>query len=171
MVRKWLGKGILGVGQRHGLFMPGEICILVYNQREDRVITVESMRGYSIFVHFTEKPEYAGLSLKELRLIGLKKDRKDMGLWRIIFPYNPQKPSKRKGALIQAIEAVEKHLAKKQVIPLWQAQANGDYITPGETYTAQTMQELPEHLPAKNTSPDLYNAGFEKNSAEEENAG
>ena len=111
MIRKWLGKGIIGIGQRRGLFTPGEILILVYNPREDAVITVQSMRGYSIFVRFKEKLECSGLSLEELRRLGLDADRRDLKLWRVFFRYKPQKPSKQKGALIQAVEAVTRKLA------------------------------------------------------------
>ena len=171
IIRRWLGKGILGVGQRRGLFMPGEICILVYNQRENRVIAVESMRGYSIFMCFREKPEYVGLSLEELRLIGLKKDRKDMGLWRIFFRYNPQKPSKRKGALIQAVEAIEKYLAKKQTDSLRQAAAKANFGSPEETDKIQTMQKPPAYLPVENAPFEPYNSGLAQSAAEEENAG
>ena len=109
-IKKWLGKGILGAGQRRGLFMAGEILVLVYNLEENSVITVQSMRGYSIFARFKEKPEYAGLSLEELHQQGLREDLRELRLWRIIFPYKPRTLTKRKGALIQAVEAVENHL-------------------------------------------------------------
>jgi glucitol operon activator protein len=110
MIRKWLGKGILGIGQRRGLFSPGEILILVYDPNQDAAITVQSLRGFSIFVRFKEKPDCTGLSLKKLRSRGIEEDRRDLKLWRFIFEYDPEKNSKRKGALIQAVEAVEKHL-------------------------------------------------------------
>ena len=122
MVRKWLGKGILGIGQRRGLFTPGEILVLVYSPEDNLVVTVQSMRGFSIFVHFREKSEYSRLSLEELRSRALEEDRRDLGLWRIIFRYQPLKISKRKGALIQAVEAVERHLAQKypsQAVPAY----------------------------------------------------
>jgi len=113
MIRKWLGKGILGIGQRRGLFTPGEIIILVYDTRANAAITVQSMRGYSIFVRFKEKSDCLGLSLEELRRLGLEADRHDLGLWRIFFRYKPQKLSKQKGALIQAVEAVAKKMASE----------------------------------------------------------
>ena len=113
MIRKWLGKGILGVGQRRGLFLPGEIVVFVYNPREDAAITVQSMRGFSIFARFKEVLDCAGLSLEELRNRGLEADRHDLRLWRLFFRYKPDKGSKRKGALIQAVEAVEKYAAEK----------------------------------------------------------
>ena len=110
VIKKWLGKGILGIGQRRGIFIPGEILVLVYNQHDNAVITVQSMRGYSVFARFKEKSEYTGLSLEDLRLRGLKADLRDLRLWRIFISYNPQKQTRLKGALIQAVEAVEKHL-------------------------------------------------------------
>jgi len=113
MIRKWLGKGILGIGQRRGLFTPGEILILVYDTRANAAITVQSMRGYSIFVRFKEKLDYSGLSLEELRRLGMEADRRDLGLWRLFFRFKPQKLSRQKGALIQAVEAVTKKMASE----------------------------------------------------------
>ena len=125
MIRKWLGKGIVGVGQRRGLFTFGELLILVYDAKEDKVITVQSMRGFSIFVRFREKPELLGLSLYELRRQGLIADRQDLKLWRILFQYKLQKATKRKGALIQAVEAVEKYMAKKSFEPFMKMAEQG----------------------------------------------
>ena len=113
MIRKWLGKGILGIGQRRGLFMPGEIIILVYDTKANAAITVQSMRGYSIFVRFKEKLDYSGLSLEELRRLGLEADHRDLRMWRIFFRFKPQKLSRQKGALIQAVEAVTKKIASE----------------------------------------------------------
>ena len=140
MIRKWLGKGILGVGQRRGLFSPGEILILVYNPREDAAITVQSMRGFSIFVRFEEVLDCAGLSLEELRRRGLEADRRDMGLWRIFFRYKPQKLSKQKGALIQAVEAV----AKKKA---------------AEVSDVPMIQQFLASIPSSNIIPERDNAG------------
>jgi glucitol operon activator protein len=71
------------------------------------------MRGFSIFARFREKNDCLGLSMEELRRRGVEEDRRDLILWRVFFRYKPEKRSKRKGALIQAVEAVEKYLAKK----------------------------------------------------------
>jgi len=92
MIRKWLGKGILGVGQRRGLFAFGELLILVYNSRQNKVVTVQNLRGFTIFARFVEIPAFSGLSLEELRSHGTSK----------------------RCALIQAIDAVEKHLRDSQ---------------------------------------------------------
>ena len=118
LIKKWISKGILGVGQRRGLFTPGEIIVFVYNPRKNEVITVQSMRGYSIFALFREKPEFSGLSLEELHNEGLKADRRDLRIWRILFRYKLYNPTKRKGALIQAVEAVEKHLRENSFVPI-----------------------------------------------------
>ena len=113
-VRKWLGKGILGIGQRKGIIRPGELLIFVYNHNKDQVVSVQSMKGYTIFARFLEIKEYTSLSLEELRRIGIEKDAKEMKWYRKRYPYNPSVLSKKKGALIQAVEAVDSHLRKQE---------------------------------------------------------
>ena len=130
----------MGVGQRRGLFTPGEIIILVYNSKANAAITVQSMRGYSIFVHFKEMLNYTGLSLEELRRLGLEADRHDLKLWRIFFRYKPQKLSKQKGALIQAVEAVAKKMAS-------------------EISDVPAIQEFLAAIPSSNTISEKDNAG------------
>jgi glucitol operon activator protein len=98
------------MGQRRGLARPGELLILVYNRREDRVVSVQSMRGYTIFARFEEVKEYTGLSLEELRRIGIERDAREMKWRRRRHPYDPAELTKKKGALIQAVEAVDKYL-------------------------------------------------------------
>jgi len=88
VIRKWLGRGILGVGQRRGLFAFGELLVLVYDSRKNKVVAVQKLRGFTIFARFVEIPAFSGLTLEELRRHGTSK----------------------RCALIQAIEAVEKHL-------------------------------------------------------------
>jgi len=78
------------VGQRRGLFSFGELLVLVYNFREDKVLTVQSLRGYSIFARFVELQDYTGLSLEEL--------------------HHRAAGAGRKEVLIQALDAVKKHL-------------------------------------------------------------
>jgi glucitol operon activator protein len=141
-VRKWLGKGILGIGQRRGLLKPGELLIVVYNPREDRVVSVQSMRGYTVFARFAELKEYAGISLEELRRTGMEKDAEEMKLFRLLRRYNPALRSKRKGALIQAVEAVDRYLQndaeavkrateKIPVIAAAAAEAAAEFAVPG----------------------------------------
>jgi glucitol operon activator protein len=109
-VKKWLGKGILGIGQRRGALRPGEIIILVYNQHEDRVVTVQSMRGYTVFAHFVDVPGLSDLTLDAIRKIGIERDLVEMKFYRKKHPYDPKFLSKKKGALIQAVEAIDLRL-------------------------------------------------------------
>jgi glucitol operon activator protein len=112
-VKKWLGKGILGIGQRRGRLTPGEILILIYDKNEDRVVSAQSMRGYTVFAHFTEVPEYSGLGLDEIRKIGIERDAVEMKWYRKRHPYDPAVLSKKKGALIQAVEAIDMRLRRE----------------------------------------------------------
>ncbi|MDR0402448.1 MAG: transcriptional regulator GutM [Treponema sp.] len=112
-VKKWLGKGLLGIGQRRGRLTPGEIIILVYDKTNDRVISVQSMRGYTVFAHFVEISEYSGLGLDEMRKIGIEKDAIEMKWRRRRHPYDPAVLSKKKGALIQAVEAIDLRLRRE----------------------------------------------------------
>jgi glucitol operon activator protein len=165
MIRKWLGKGIVGVGQRRGLFMPGEICIVAYSPGEDKVLCVESMRGYSIFVRFKEKSELAGLGLEELRAAALKADARDLGLWRIIFRYKAQKVTKRKGALLQAVEGVEKRVEKKPVGVLPTAYIGAAYGDP----VVETPAQYPSvpHPSAPRPVAELADVSWAELSAKE----
>jgi DNA-binding transcriptional regulator of glucitol operon len=92
VIRKWLGKGVLGVGQRRGLFSFGELLVLVYNAHEKKVITVQSLRGLSVFSRFREITAFTGLTLEELRRRNVRPN----------------------SALIQAVDAVEKLIKKEQ---------------------------------------------------------
>jgi DNA-binding transcriptional regulator of glucitol operon len=87
-----MGKGVLGVGQRRGLFSFGELLVLVYNAHEKKVVTVQSLRGFSIFSRFKEISDYTGLTLEELR----------------------RRNARPRSALIQAVEAVEKRLRQEK---------------------------------------------------------
>jgi len=78
----------LGVGQRRGIFAFGELLVLVYNPKENKVAAVENLKGYTIFARFVEIQAYTGLTLDELR----------------------RQAASQKGVLIQAVKAVEKHL-------------------------------------------------------------
>ena len=109
-LKKWRGKGLLGIGQKKGGFKPGEILILVYNRNDDRATSVQRMKGYTIFANFREIKEYTGLSLEELRHIGIEKDAKEFKRYRKKHPYNSAVLSKKKGALIQAVEAVDRYM-------------------------------------------------------------
>jgi glucitol operon activator protein len=112
-IRSLMGKGVLGIGQRRGIIAPGEILILAYDRESDLVTRVLSMRGYTIFAKFGEMPEYAGFTLDEIRRAGIEKDAVEMRRYRKKHPYNPKKPSKKKGALIQAVEAIDLRFSRE----------------------------------------------------------
>jgi glucitol operon activator protein len=71
------------------------------------------MRGYTVFAHFIEVPEYSGLGLDEIRKIGIEKDAAEMKWYRKRHPYDPAVLSKKKGALIQAVEAIDLRLRRE----------------------------------------------------------
>lgn len=109
-VRRMFGGVILGIGHRKGLFRGGEVLILAYNRTEDRVTACKSMRGRTIFASFKDRPELTGVTLRQAREMGLLLDSQDMGRYRRKHRYNPETPSKKKGALIQAVEAIDLRL-------------------------------------------------------------
>ena len=113
-IKKWTGKGILGIGQKKGGLKPGEILILVYNGNKDRAVSVQHMKGYTIFANFREIKEFTGLSLESLRHIGVEKDAKEFKGYRKKHPYDPSVFSKKKGALIQAVEAVDRYIKNQK---------------------------------------------------------
>lgn len=105
-VRGMLGTGLLGIGQRKGGFKSGEIVILSYDRQNDKVICAKSLTGLTIFAKFKELPEYAGLNLSEIREIALELDAVQLKRYRKKHPYNAEVLSKKKGALIQAVENI-----------------------------------------------------------------
>jgi|GEM_PF-1724063 len=107
MVRSMRGSGVLGIGQRKSWLRAGEIVILSYSKREDRVVSCMSMKGFTIFAKFKELPPYTGLTLAEIRKIAIVLDAREMGRYRKRHPYDATVLSKKKGALIQAVEALE----------------------------------------------------------------
>lgn len=109
-VRDMFGGVILGIGHRKGILRGGEILILAYSSEEDVVRACRSMRGRTIFASFRDRPELVGLNLQRVREIGLILDARDMGRYRLKHHYNPTTPSKKKGALIQAVEAIDLRL-------------------------------------------------------------
>lgn len=114
-VKGMLGTGILGIGHRKGGWRGlGEILILSYHQGSGKIVSCKSMKGLTIFAPFKEQEEYRGLSLAEARAAGEKLDQKDMGRYRRKHPYNPKLLSKKKGAFIQAVEAIERRMASER---------------------------------------------------------
>ena len=109
-VREMLGTGLLGIGQRKGGLKSGEILILSYDRKADRVVGCKSMKGLTVMATFKPVPAYVGLSLAEVREAGVRLDAVEMRRYRRKHPYDPYTLSKKKGALIQAVEAIELRL-------------------------------------------------------------
>ena len=107
------GSGILGIGQRRGRIKPGEILILSYNRHSDKVVACKSMRGYSALARFEDRTAYIGMTLAEARETGVARDAKELKGYRKKHPYDPKVLSKKKGALIQAVEAIELRLRRE----------------------------------------------------------
>lgn len=107
-----VGKVILGIGHRKGVIRSGEILLLAYDRASDRIVNCRSMSGITIFAPFRERPELVGLSLSEARVTGIELDALEMGRYRRRHPYDPGALSKKKGALIQAVEAIELRLKR-----------------------------------------------------------
>ena len=106
-VRQMRGSGLLGIGQRRGVLRGGEILILSYDRSSDRVVACMSMKGYTIFAGFEKRPSYIGMTLDEVREAGLSLDAREFRRYRKRHPYDPKVLSKKKGALIQAVEAID----------------------------------------------------------------
>ena len=101
------GSGLLGIGQRRGVLRGGEILILSYDRSADRVVDCMSMKGYTIFAKFEKRSSYTGMTLDQVRELGVALDAKEFRFYRKRHPYNPKVLSKKKGALIQAVEAID----------------------------------------------------------------
>lgn len=106
-VKRMLGSGVIGVGQRKSGLRQGEILILSYERKTDRVVACKSMKGYTIFAQFKDIPEYVGLTLNQIRKVGIELDAKELRRYRKRHPYDATVLSKKKGALIQAVEALD----------------------------------------------------------------
>ena len=104
-VKSMVGTGILGIGQYKSWLKGGEILILSYNPREDKVVACKSLKGYTIFAKFKDLNQYVGMTLSEVRHQGIKLEEKR----RKGKPYDPHVLSKKKNPLIQAIEAIDLH--------------------------------------------------------------
>lgn len=109
-LKQVLGTGLIGIGQRKGGIKSGEILILSYDRQNGRIVHCKSMSGLTIFATFKDIPEYIGLSLAEIREIGIELDAVQLKRYRKKHPYDPNTLSKKKGALIQAVEAIELRL-------------------------------------------------------------
>lgn len=108
------GKGLLGVGFRRGVLRGGQILILSYDRKTEKINNCEVMRGLTSFERFKTAEDYIGLSLSEVKKLALLEDQKINRQW-INKINRPKKvtPQKR-GALLQAVNAIETHMKKEE---------------------------------------------------------
>jgi len=113
-LRSLSGTGTVGLGHTKGGLKPGQIVIISYKANEDRVVAFRRMRGITIFAGFKTDDKMIGLSLEALRQQALQEDAKEFARRRKKHPYNPKDVTKKKGAVIQAVEAIESRLASEK---------------------------------------------------------
>lgn len=128
---------ILGVGMRKGGFhlKGGAIVILAWDEKNDRIMACKKLEGIAIWKRFETIDAYNGMTLNEVRRRGIEEDYLLNRRARDKEPYSPLIKDKRrkKGALIQAVEALDNHLAKK---------LNADEVPDGgRSYGKSALQE------------------------------
>ena len=112
------GKGrILGIGMRKGgmHMQGGAIVILAWNRQEDRIEGCKRLCGPTLWKRFEDVDACVGKRLNEVRKLGVEEDYALNKRVRDKVPYSPLLEDKRrkKGALIQAVEAIDRYLAKE----------------------------------------------------------
>lgn len=106
------GSGTVGVGHaKAGWSRTGRIVILSYQKSLGRVVACREMTGITIFARFKDRPDYVGRDLAAMRELGLAADAREFRFARRRHPYDAAAVSAKKGALIQAVEAIERRLA------------------------------------------------------------
>lgn len=124
-VKSMQKKGILlGVGLRKGGFnlKGGAIVILAMDRKTCRITGCKRLDGIAMWKRFKETALYNGLSLSEIREVGMVEDLEVNGKRREKEPYSKALLDKKrkKGALIQAVEALDKRLEKETRDALYQ---------------------------------------------------
>lgn len=112
------GRGlILGIGLRKGGLKPGggSITVVAWDENADRITACRRLQGIGLWQRFAPTTEFDGLSLNELRRLALAEDYRLNRRQRDKQPYSPLDPDKkrRKGSLLQAVEAIDAHLKKE----------------------------------------------------------
>lgn len=112
------GKGwILGIGMRKGGFhiKGGAIVVLAWDRKTNRVMACKRLQGIAMWKRFEDVEDYNGMTLNEVRKAGIDEDFAINSRLREKEPYSPLTADKRrkKGALIQAVEAIDRRLAKE----------------------------------------------------------
>lgn len=102
--------GITGVGHTKGVIRPGQIIILHFDKVNGVIDQCRIMRGLTIFARFKEDNSYDGMTLDEVRELGIELDAKAFKRRRKKHPYDPEELTKKKHALIQAVEAIDRRI-------------------------------------------------------------
>lgn len=105
------GTGTVGIGHTKGGLKAGQILIVSYSKAHDQVVACRQMKGLTIFAGFKTRQTMVGKSLSEIRTIGIEEDAKEFKHRRRKYAYDADEMTKKKGALIQAVEAIERCLA------------------------------------------------------------
>lgn len=106
-IKKYEGTGVLGIGHKKGFLSSGQLLILSYNRFTGKIVACEILEGITIFAQFGEVTTYNDLSLSEIKEIALELDLVEFKKYRKKHPYDENELTKKKGALIQAVENIE----------------------------------------------------------------
>lgn len=118
-------KGILlGIGLRKGGFnlKGGAIVILALERVSNRIVGCKKLEGIAMWKRFEARSLYDGLALNEIREMGIAEDLEINRRRREKESYSSDALDKKrkKGALIQAVEALDKRLTKEAAEILYQ---------------------------------------------------
>ncbi len=118
-VNSLMGKEVfLGIGLRKGGFRlsGGTIVILSMDRLSHRIISCKKLQGIVIWKRFKEVADYNGYSLDELRELAILEDYQLNKKQRDKEPYTKDMVDKKrkKGALLQAIEALDLRLVQEK---------------------------------------------------------
>ncbi len=108
------GKGLLGVGYRRGVLKGGQILILSYDRNSGTINNCKTMRGITSFERFKTADDYIGLSLNEIKKLAILEDQKLNKPQKTIKDGSKKVAPQKRGALLQAVEAIETHMKKEQ---------------------------------------------------------
>lgn len=103
---------ILGVGARKNGLKAGSLFLVALNKETLMVEECRKMKGATVFCSFKEEPQYVGLSLNQLRALGMEEDARINGKYRKKHPYDPDAADKKKGTVIQAVEILERQICR-----------------------------------------------------------
>jgi len=120
---------LLGIGLRKGGFniKGGAIVILALERVSNRIVGCKKLEGIAMWKRFEAISLYDGLSLNEIRELGIAEDLEINRRHREKESYSSDTLDKKrkKGALIQAVEALDIRLTKEAAEILYQNQQTG----------------------------------------------